>query len=167
MFNIAGLTTDSVLFALILARAIRLQSTFRIGETSNSRETSFVSTMGRVSGRRKKPDFSHPVRINRLLFYVRSSFVSTLLGDFTEIYPISSMLLMYSVTFVAYRLKPEDAVFQNGLVTLMAVMTGIMAPKLLLDIRRGVLRRRGKSLVRNADAWNYNMANRRTIPTRL
>lgn len=115
VFNIAGLTTDGVLFALILARAIRLQSTFRIGETANARETSFVSTLGRVSGAGR-------------------SLISLILSESIVYY--STMLLMYSVTFVAYRLKPEDAVFQNGLVSLMAVMTGIMAPKLLLDIRR-------------------------------
>jgi len=136
VFNISGLIVDSVMFVLVLAHSVRFRSIFKFRRSLTAHDTSFVASLGRVAGS-------------------GGTLLSLLVSESVVYY--STTLLMYTATFLASRFKPENVVFQNGLVTMMTILTGILAPKLLLHIRKefhsGEDQRSLESRVRGTMTW--------------
>jgi len=130
-YNVMGLLTDMLLFVLILAHAFRSRSRLQLeGVARNTYPWAYLS----------------------MLVDSGTDMLSLMVSDSVKYY--SFMLVMYIVTSATFAFRITEEVCdgftqcesigsgragitaEQGILTLISMMTGIMAPKLLLNVRK-------------------------------
>jgi len=132
IYNLLGFSTDLLFLLLILAHVIRTQSSF--GSQGPMRRASLSTSLGRITAS-------------------GTDILSLMVSDSLKYYSIT--LMMYVVTFATLGFHVNDGELCNddssvcilmgynigysdvqGLITFMTLLTGILAPRLLLNIRK-------------------------------